>query len=468
MAYPVPRLRSVSENVIRINHPELAEPQTFLTANVSAAGSALTVKSNLGFSNTDPQDNLLYEGYGIENAEIKRVNGAITAGTSLTSQAVTFAHAIDCPIFKTLFDQVEILGSSTATGSKTSIATVNINVSGNWSDYVVTGTTYSYYHARFYNSLATTPYYSGYSDAIAATGFDPKNVGFIRRNAFEALNESLGPKFTLQWVYDQIWLGELDIAKRLKRWSWLVKENYDAGNVTTGMRSVTLPTDIEDPDTNKSILGLRIGTGDDMTYVDKSEFNSIMEGTAYTTLADNIDSLDTSVTLTDSRDFPDSGSIVLSNGTSYSYTTNTRSSGVLSGFTAFTTTFTSGDVVWYNVSFGEPRRYTVVDGVAYFDVPPASTYNGRNIWLDYYLSPTKADSDGDSVSVNDPYAVQLWLEMQIKSKKANGDLKADDIAVKKYEQRVAFLVANELTGTKLRMVPNVAGVMSRSSRSWKR
>ena len=452
--------------MIRINHPELPEPSSFLTANVGAAGTTLTVKSNLGFSNSDPQDIILFEGYAIENAETKRVNGAITAGTSLTSQAVTFAHAIDCPLYKTLFDQVEVLGSTTATGSKTSIATVNINVSGNWTDFVVTGTTYAFYHARFYNSLSTTTYYSGYSDAIASTGFDPRNVGFIRRNAFEALNESLGSKFTLQWVYDQIWLGELDIAKRLKRWSWLVKENYDAGNVTTGMRSITLPTDIEDADTNKSILGLRIGTGDDMTYVDKSEFNSIMEGTAYTTLAANIASLATTVTLTDSRDFPDSGSIVLSNGTSYSYTSNTRSTGVLAGFTAFTTTFTSGDVAWYNVSFGEPRRYTVVDGVAYFDVPPASTYNGRNIWLDYYLSPTKADSDGDSVSVNDPYAVQLWLEMQIKSKKANGDLKADDIAVKKYEQRVALLIGNEITGTRLRLVPDVPMASNRGRRRY--
>src|SRR3990167_5908754 len=148
MAYQKAEIELVRDNVIRIYQPEVVEPKTFLTATVAAAGTTLTVDSNAGFSNTDPQDLLLFEGFGVEGAEIKRVDGAITAGTSLTSQAVTFAHGIDTSIQKVLFNQVEILGASTLTGSKTSIATIDINAGGQYTDKIITGTTYAFYFAR--------------------------------------------------------------------------------------------------------------------------------------------------------------------------------------------------------------------------------------------------------------------------------------------------------------------------------
>jgi len=452
MAYQAPSVKRVEDNVIRVYHPEKMEPITYLTASVAAAGTTLTVKSNLGFSNTDPEDLLLFEGFGHEGAEIKRVNGAVTAGTSLTVQSLTFAHAIDTEISKVLFDKVEISGASTATGSKTSIATVNINISGEYTDYIVTSTTYNYYFVRFYNSLATTPYYSAYSNANAATGFDPKNVGFIVRNAFESKNEAISDRFPINWVLDMLYLGELDISKRLKRWSWLNSMNYDAGDAATGDFELALPTNIEDDETQKSILGLRIGTGRNLTYLDRTEYENKLEGIAFTTLAANISALDTTVTLTDSNDFEDSGSIVIV-GESYAYTANNRSTNVLSGFTAFSDTYTAGDNVFQNVSFGEPKYYTVDNGTIRFDVPVHSDFNGMNYWLDYYKTPTRVNSVGDSVTVNDPYALQLWLEMQVEKKKNGGALSLDHPAVITYELRVAKLIENEIHGQTVRLVP---------------
>ena len=451
--------------MIRVHHPELVEPSTYLTASVAAAGTALTVKSNLGFSNTDPQDNLLFEGWGSELAEIKRVNGAITAGASLTCQAVTFAHGIDTPVYKTLFDQFEVSGSSTATGTKTVIATANINVTGQWSDYIVSGTTYSFYHVRWYNSLATTVYYSSYSDAIAAAGYDPKNVGFIKKQAFDQMNELPGGRFDDQWIYDQIYLGELEVAKRLKRWSWLNVFDNDLGNITTGMRSVSLPSDIEDDETDKSILGLRIGKLDNMTYVDRPEFETLMDGVATTTLAAAISVGNTTVTLTDSRDFDTSGSINIS-GTSYSYTGNNRTTNVLSGFTAFAAGVDNSTQVWQGISFGEPRRYTVHSGTVYFDVPPSSDYSGRNIWLDYYKSPTRVDSDGDSISVNDPKVIISYLKMKIEERKQNGSLPSGHNLILELERGISELIRQEQSGQKLRMVPAVPNTFFKSARTW--
>lgn len=467
MAYPQAKLSLVRDNVVRILHPELLEPSTYLTAAVAAAGTTLTVKSNLGFSNTDPQDLLLFEGFGNENAEIKRVNGAITAGTSLTSQTVTFAHPISTLVYKVLFDQFEILGSSTLTGTKTSIATTNINVSGMFTDYIVTSTTYSFYFVRFYNSLATTPYYGAYSDGIASTDLATNTVGFIRRNALSNVGEELSERFNANWFYDQIYLGELDVAKELKRWSWLTSLETDIGNVSTGMRLIALPSDIEDTKTNKSILGLRIGTGQNLEYIDKTEYELLMEDVPFTTLASEASIGATTMTLTDSRDFDDSESVNIA-GTSYSYTANTRTTNVLSGFSALTATISSGTNVWQNVTFGEPIRFTVYDGNIYFNIPPSSDYNGRNIWLDYYKLVSRLDSDTDTPLVPDTRLLILWCEIQIKRTKAGGEISQTDASMVEYTKLKERLIKNEYTGQKIRLVPNIPLTTSRPFSWWNR
>lgn len=532
MSYPNAQINWAQDNILRIVHPEVLEPQTYLTAAVAVAGTTLTVRNNAGFSNDDPQTLLLFEALGSENAEVKMVNGAVTAGTSLTTSAVTYAHSVNCSVSKILFDQVEISGATTATGTKTVIATVNLNVSGQYTDYVIAGTTYSYYFARYKNSLSTTAYYGAYSDAIAATDFGIKTVGYIRRNAFKNMGEELGGKFDNQWVYDTVYAGEYDVCKELKRWSWLGEYNYDLGNVTTGMRKIALPSDIEDNQTNKSILGIRIGRGENLTYMDKSEYDEQFEDIPHTTVGTAASVAATTLVLTDSRDFADSGtikckvvlsSVVFSNSSgdvvlgtytthglttgdlitvsgctntysnatwqityvtantftldsaswasfngvdvtgdalpatsrSFTYTENNKETNRLLGLTALTVGIAADVDVWQDVSNGTPSRYTVIDSYIYFDIPPDDEYDGKNIWIDYFKYPTKANSDGDTLTVNDPYLIQLYLEMMIKKVKNSGELKLDDPSYIFYETRKAKLVKNELSGQKLRLVPNV-------------
>ena len=459
--YPAPKIKFIGENVIRAYHPEPLEPFSFLTASVAAAGVTLTLKSNLGFSNTDPQDLILFERLGNEAAEIKRVNGTITAGTSLTVQALTLAHPIDTPVSKILFDQIVVTGGTTAaiaaSGSGTIVQfagsdTTNINVSGPYTDFIVTGTTYAYYSARFYNSLATTAYYSGYADGVAATGLDSSSVGAVISLALENLGESVNEKFSMPWLLEQVYQAELDVSKRLKRWSWLVEHDYDAGNLATGDEGFTLPTDIADAETDKSILGLRLGTGPNLWYQGKAEFEEDHNGVAFTTLSSTAAIGATTLVLTDSRDFEDSGSVNIA-GTSYAYTGNTRSTNTLTGLTALAAEITSGNNVWQNATFSEPLRYTVTDGDVLFECPVESELNGRNVWLDYYKKVTKADSDGDLLSVPDSGVVRLYVERSILEKKMGGSIPLDHAAHVKYEQRVKALITNEMTGQPLRLVP---------------
>lgn len=451
MAYSAPKLELVRDNIVRVYPPETIEPRTYLTASVAAAGVTLTVENNEGFAN---KDILLYEGFGIENAEIKQVNGAITAGTSITTSATTLAHGVNTPIGKLLFDQIEISGASTATGSKTAIATASITASAMFNDYIVAGTTYAFYFARYYNSLATVPYYGAYSDAIASTDFTVNTVGFVRRAAFNNIGETYGGRWNDQRIYDQIYLCEEDLQKAKSKWSALVVNNYDLGNVTTGMQRIAMPSDIADNQSSNAIYGLRIGVQNNMYPIERPEFEDLMQNIAHTTNSATINITDLTVTLTDSNDFADSGSINI-NGTSYSYTTNTRSTGVLSGFTAFTILIASGSDIWQNVTFGEPIRFLVNNGYIYFDVPPSSDYNGRNIWLDYYKKAVKPTSDGATLNFNESQAYISWIEMAIKRDKANGELAPTDSSYIMYQQRRKALATQDRMPGGLRVVPDV-------------
>ena len=405
---------------------------------------------------------ILIGSFGDEQAEIKEVDGAITAGTSLTVTAVTFAHPINTPVRKIIFDQIEVYGNSTATSTgATLIATINIDVSSPYTEYVVSGTTYAFYGVRGIRSTATT--YSGaYSDFIAAAGFDTITVGFIIKQAFDAVGEIVRSDglFSKQWAYDQIFLGEHDVSKELKRWSWLQEFEYDAGNITLGMQSFTLPTNMSDRNTPKAILGMRIGKDTNLTYISKSEYEYLFQNVAYTTVATTYASGATSIVLTDSRDFDDSGSFNVYTGTTIddiSYTTNTRSTNTISGVTDNDSGGTAVDPVWQGEPQGRPSRYTIFEGSAYFDTVPDTTANlvGQNIWLDYYKKVTRVNTDGDEITVPDQLCIQYWLEAMIKKHKAGGKLAQDDSSWLEYLRRKQRLINNEVSGQYTTLVPSI-------------
>lgn len=463
MAYESLAIQLVRDNVIRINHQSLPlVPATYLTAAAAAAATTITVRDNAGFSNSIGGDLLLIGNFGDERTEIKEVDGAITAGTSLTTTTLTYAHPINTPVRKVLFDQIEVYGNSTASSSgSTLIAAINIDLSAPYTEYVVSGTTYAFYGVRGIRSTATA-IQGGYSDFIAAAGFDTDTVGFIIKQAFDAVGEEVRSdgKFSRQWAYDQIFLGEQDVARELKKWSWLQEFEYDAGNVTLGVNTLTLPTDISDKNTPKVILGVRLGKDVNLDYISKTEYEYLFQNVAKTTVATTYTSAATSIVLTDSNDFDDSGAInVYTNSTidSVSYTTNTRSTDTLSVVTNNDEGGTAADPVWQGEPQGRPSRYTVFEGVLYFDTVPDTTANlvGQNIWLDYYKKVTRVNSDGDSITVPDPLCIQFWLEAMIKKTKEGGKLDANEHSWIEYQRRKQRLVNNEVSGQNTNLIPSL-------------
>lgn len=461
MAYEAPSLELVKDNLIRVYHPRLLTPATYLTASVAATGTTLTVANNDGFADNDP---VLLEGFGSPPAEIKDITASPTYGTSITLTAVTFAHPINTAVYRLPFNQIEVSGTDTTGGTKTVIATVDINPTAPYTEYVVSGTTYLYYYVRFYNSVAGTPYYGAYSDEFAAIDLAINSVGAIRRMAFQNLGVEFSGIFSPDWVYDQIYQCEADVLKTKEVWGEMVIYDASLGTVTTGMPRIALPSDIDLTKTNRGVLGVRIANGRNIDFIDWKGFQLEMEGVSYTTLATTAIVGATTLVLTDSADFSDSGTVNIAE-TEYTFTGNTRATNTLTGLTALTAEITSGAHVWEGATFGEPDSYSVNSGYIYFNVPVDADFVDRTIWADYFKTAVRPNSDGDIVSFNDPLMYVKYLEVAIKKRKGNGEIAMTDDSFIKFEAMKKQLALRDKSPYTSRIVPIVPGLL-RNRRSF--
>ena len=112
---------------------------------------------------------------------------------------------------------------------------------------------------------------------------------------------------------------------------------------------------------------------------------------AHTTLNGAVLTSDTSITLTDSGDFDESGSIYIAAAATtgvldtVAYTANAEATNIISGVTGIQTAGHATLIdVWQGVTFGFPTFFTVNDGYIYFDVPFEDSLAGENIYMDYY------------------------------------------------------------------------------------
>lgn len=461
MAYEIPRIISVSGRTITIAHLDLpSEPITYLTDAIAAAGTGLSVLDNAGFSNTYP---ILIGELGAEQTEIKKVNAAVSAGTSLTSTAVTFAHPEGTPVKRVLFNQWKLYGNSTNTTSgATLIATIDMQVDAPFTSYVNASTEYSYYFVLPFDSFNTVTGDS-YSDGVAkATGYNEHSAGALINDALASTKKKKGGIITDEWFFSEI-TNCLDfIAGKLKRWSALQSFDYVLGQVLRGSNSFSLPATIEELNSNKSILGVRVGTGKNLIYKDKTEFEDLMEDVALTAVTTQATSGQTTLSIDNSYDFAESGSVdVFVSGTKYTitYTGVTRSAtaGVLTGVPAsgtgsITVTIPAGTNVWQNEEEGQPTYFTVYAGDLYIWPLADSNYDNNNIFLDYFTKRATVNNAADTIEFRRHLPVKHWLAWKLKSlDNANGELKMDDGDKQMFDITLADLIRRERSGQKHKM-----------------
>jgi len=460
MAYEAPRLLSVSGRTIKIAHLDLpSQPLTYLLEASASSAVSLTVIDNIGFE----QNNLILIGeLGSETTEIKKINADDTDGTTLTTTAATFAHSAGSPVRKVLFNQWKIYGTSTATfGTNNLVATVDTQVNAPCTTYVNTSTEYTYYWVVAYDSFNSVT--GNNSDGVAKdTGYALNSVGSLISSSLEDTKKKKGGVITDEWFLRQINECLTFVAGKLKHWSWLQNFDYSLGSTLRGTFSFTMPTDIDDKNTIKSILGVRVGTDPNLTVKDKREWESLLNGVARTQVRTEGAVGAVTLEVDNSYDFGDSSSVdVFVSGTKYTltYTGVTRSTtaGVLTGVPAsgtgsITVTIPVDTNVWQNESESQPLYFTVFDGSLMIWPLPDASYDYKNVTMDYYTSRTLVNSAGDTIEPPRYDMVKHWLNWKLRAlDKSAGELDFNDGDWVMFDVILKEMIRREISGQKWAM-----------------
>lgn len=400
--------------------------KTFLTADM-ATGTTLTVKNIIGFQINQV---LCIGEPGNQGSEIVKTHASSApSGSTITLAATTlFAHSAGTNVYLVNFDQVEFSSAATVTGSKTVLVTTSVTPGLIATIYNDTASTTGFYFARFKNTIATT--FSSYSDAAPVAGYTPLMARRIIDGAIQSLNKSITATIiTDEYAFLEIDNCQMEVLRELKRWSFMQQFDYILTQISTGFWVNSLPTDCDDQNTDRSTWKVRVGREHQLTWVDKEKFNEFVDGVAYTTLAANLTVGATTATLTNSHDFTSGGTVQIRN-TQLAYTANNSTTGVLSLTLAVITPYASGVEVFEYPSLGLPRYFTIYGGKIYVYPVVSSTYNGRNLYIDYYKLLTAIVSDTDLIVLPDPTVVQYYLEWKFLKRINNGNESQGSLAAK--------------------------------------
>lgn len=205
---------------IRIDNPILNSYITDLAVDYSS-GTTPTVRNNNSFA---ANDLAVFGAPGEELTEQKKIDSLSgVTGFNLAS-ALNFAHNKGTPVYKSLWDFVEIEGRSSSAGVFAVLTQSGIQ----W-DSKTRQTIYHHaagddnweYRFRFYNSITTL--YSEYSPTLTGAGFEQNQAGYIIRDARVAAGDIEGNILTT----DEL-LRRLTRAKNIIRahnpryWFWKV------------------------------------------------------------------------------------------------------------------------------------------------------------------------------------------------------------------------------------------------------
>ena len=175
------------------------QEKTYLTAASVVGATTLTIKAIDSNAWAD-EDYVILGEIGSKNAELLQLNGAVSDGTSVTidnsgSGGTRYAHSINEPLYRIRYNQIEFSRATTPTGTKTVLATNEIQPDDEYTRYIDAVNSTGYGFVRFKNSATTT--YSSYSSAIPYTGYTDKSLGKIISRI-----KSLFPKDSLSAVDD--------------------------------------------------------------------------------------------------------------------------------------------------------------------------------------------------------------------------------------------------------------------------
>lgn len=461
-------------------------PTLVLDADAAAGATSITVRSITGVA---VNNILLFREPGNESAEIVATHAATAPSgntVTLVAAGLVEAHPAGTTIYIIRANQVRFYSAATEidanaddTGVTALAAAQAIDPTTRRNLYRDTVQTSGFYYWRFIDSINSINLL--YSDPIPwgqiQVEFADDEVGFILEFVRRKLGIEWDQRFSKQTAIDEINACLDFIGGKLKKWSTYQTFNNALGQTSRGVFSHTLPTDMYDRNTNRSILQVRLGANTrPLAWRDEKEFEDIMGQVKRTTVRTLAVVGATTLAIVNSYDFDSSGSVTVfssNTGDTITYTGVTRSAtvGVLTGISAtgsgaIGAAHAVGQNVWQDYQEGEPLYFNVKQGTLYYWPLPDANWVNFNVWLDYYTGATRVNSESDTIDAPRYDMVKHWLLWQGKNyTRRNGmqDLQDGDYLM--FRDILSEAIRKEISGQKHKMSPKINQILYRPVRS---
>lgn len=392
---------------------------TRLIADSPASSGTISVANISGFA----INNVLLDGnFGDSSSEILKTHGSTApSGTTITLAANTVRdHYSDTAITVLDYDQVEYSRATTLTGSKSVLATQNLNPDLLESFYKDATNTTGYGFVRFKNSITGT--FSDYSTGVNYTGLGSTTISDIVNKACEDVLVEVGGQFSSEQtllndandcqdaILDEDWKFEL-----VKNDSSLTATRYENTYNLSG-----LTYELKYPGIVQGIKSVKL-SGKRLKYIDNDEMDTNYADVVRAEVATQASVAATSLVLTNSSELPDVGTIYV-NGMDIVYTANNTTTNTLSGIPSadITAIIAAGSIVWYRIVPGLPTKYTItIENEIVFNVPIDTDYHGYSITIEYLRKLTRFTDFASTTEIPFTDAMPLFISAKIEKRKRN-------------------------------------------------
>jgi hypothetical protein len=439
-----PKIVKIIGSTIYVSHPDTSKyVRTQLASQIAAGGTAATFYDNGGFEDNDW---FVVGQIGVGETEDDDVNGAVTRGQSITiTNLLSFAHGVDSPVTKIFERGIKIYGAATDGGAGTLIASIDAKTASGkqladavmiqWDKpetqytLITTDTTYAYYYAKFTDGATD----SGASSYVASTGNVYNTIEPLVQRALDITNSEvdenlLTREMLVDWAQDcqeaiTQFVYQDPVSGKFKQKDWSFEIDEDSSiTLTEGTYKYSLSAlGLKSANDDRSVISVRIGSDKPIRKIGFEDYDVLLRGKPRTELTAQATSGATSISVTSTADFADSGSIqVGTEECTYTKTSSTTFTGIpASGTGSLTATVASGGQVTQNWNVGKMYKYAVVGGYIYFDHIPASDEIGRTVYVRYFKALTRLTSVNDATDVTFTNVFPLYLAAKIETRKGN-------------------------------------------------
>lgn len=423
-------------------------PTTFIANDYLTTGQSSVVVDNA--STGSNYAFIAIENIANEKWEVINVS-SISGNTINLATNTAYTHQVGAIVYFLKYNQIEFSYSATLSDIKSILATINIAGSDEYTIYEDNSNVSGYAYTRLKNSVSAT--FSPYSSAIPYT-YSKKSARELKTLALLELNEEHSPSITDEFVFRLINKAESEVVNLRKKgkWAWLRTHNYALGTIANGGWRLALPSNIQDRESDESIEEVKFGTGNNLQYLGLKDWNSLINGVAYTQLTTNLTIGSTTISGILFANFPDEGTVYIGNNIiTYTGKTNTT----LTGCSGVTTAVDAGATIFNRASTGKPSYYTIQDGYIYVYPIVGPQQSGKALIMTYYHTPSVINTGYDEVSVPDETAIVDYLVWKIDSRLNAGGSTIGQIAYQSFLTKADRMRRQESSGRITVLKPHI-------------